>query len=93
MASFIDTARVLVRDGTDMTLRQIVLVGDCVANGATTVRAAAEGMRIAKPAVTRAADRAAELGLLERKPDPNDRRSVLLKATAKGRRFIEALGA
>jgi len=40
--------------------------------------------------MTRQLDRLAGKGLLERKPDPNDRRGVLVKLTPKGKRLIDA---
>jgi DNA-binding MarR family transcriptional regulator len=41
-----------------------------------------------KPAISRALDRPAEAGLLRRKPDPRDRRSVLVQRRAKGTAFL-----
>ncbi len=43
------------------------------------------------PAVTRAIDRAEELDLARRKPDPVDRRSVLVNLTSGGRVFLASL--
>lgn len=40
--------------------------------------------------MTRQLDRLASLGLVERKPDPNDRRGVLVKLTVRGRRLIDS---
>ncbi len=40
--------------------------------------------------MTRQLDRLASLGLVERKPDPNDRRGVLVKLTTRGRRLIDS---
>ncbi len=40
--------------------------------------------------MTRQLDRLASLGLVERKPDPNDRRGVLVKLTARGKRLIDS---
>ena len=45
-------------------------------------------MNISKPAVTRAVDRLSELELVQRKTDENDRRSVLIQRTLKGRAFL-----
>jgi DNA-binding MarR family transcriptional regulator len=43
-----------------------------------------EDLRISKPAVTRVADRLEALGLVRRRTDPDDRRSVLLQRTVAG---------
>jgi DNA-binding MarR family transcriptional regulator len=39
--------------------------------------------------VTKRLDRLAEAGLLERRPDPNDRRGTLVRLTPKGKRTID----
>ncbi|MDA0657182.1 MAG: MarR family transcriptional regulator [Proteobacteria bacterium] len=52
------------------------------------VRELAALMNISKPAVTRAVDRLSELELVQRKTDENDRRSVLIQRTLKGRAFL-----
>ena len=53
-----------------------------------TVRGLAQTLNISKPAVTRALDRLGELGLLKRRPDETDRRSVLVQRTVKGSVFL-----
>ncbi|SOE03831.1 MarR family winged helix-turn-helix transcriptional regulator [Blastococcus haudaquaticus] len=45
----------------------------------------AEGLRIAPRSATEVADALQERGLIERSPDPGDRRAVLLRATDEGR--------
>jgi DNA-binding MarR family transcriptional regulator len=40
--------------------------------------------------MTRQLDRLAAMALVERKPDPNDRRGVLVKLTPKGKRLIDS---
>ncbi len=40
--------------------------------------------------MTRQLDHLASLGLVERKPDPNDRRGVLVRLTARGKRLIDS---
>jgi MarR family transcriptional regulator, transcriptional regulator for hemolysin len=42
--------------------------------------------------LTRLLDRLAECGLIERRPDPNDRRAKLLYLTAKAKPLLERLG-
>ncbi len=46
----------------------------------------AEALHIAPRSATEVADALQERGLAERTPDPTDRRAVLLRATAEGRR-------
>ncbi|MGY1777329.1 MarR family winged helix-turn-helix transcriptional regulator [Geodermatophilus sp. SYSU D00804] len=46
----------------------------------------AEALHIAPRSATEVADALQERGLVERTPDPTDRRAVLLRATAGGRR-------
>src|SRR5829696_9896169 len=47
----------------------------------------AERLRIAPRSATEVADGLQERGLVERAPDPGDRRAVLLRPTAEGRRI------
>lgn len=47
-----------------------------------TVRSLAEGLGLSKPAICRALDHLGKRGLLARRPDPSDRRSVLVTPTA-----------
>jgi DNA-binding MarR family transcriptional regulator len=90
MADVHTTMLRLVREDTDLTSRQLVVLMECKA-GPRTVRGMAEVMRVPKPAVTRAIDRVEGLGLVERKDDPDDRRSVLVQLTAKGKRFVSVM--
>ena len=94
MASFKSAVLALVRDGETMTMREAAVLMQTVATAlrqrpGTTVRALALDLNIPKPSVTRAVDGLA--GLLERVPDPDDKRSVLVVATAAGRKFADRL--
>jgi DNA-binding MarR family transcriptional regulator len=81
-------------DERDLTARQLAVLLVCrMDDPPHTVRGLAERLNIAKPAITRAADRLEELGLLKREPDERDRRSVLLFATAAGRAYVHELRA
>ena len=53
----------------------------------------AERLRIAPRSATEVADALQERGLVERSPDPGDRRAVLLRPTDEGRRVHEEIGA
>jgi DNA-binding MarR family transcriptional regulator len=77
------------QDGPDLTARQLaVLLVCCLDDPPHTVRGLAERLNVAKPAITRAADRLEQLGLFKREDDPRDRRSVLLAATDSGHAFV-----
>ena len=57
-----------------------------------TVRGLSSALNVSKPAVTRAIDRLTELGMVRRKPDENDRRSVLIQRTVRGSVFLREYG-
>lgn len=79
----------LHRSGPDLSARQIaVLFTVYLDDKPHTVRGLAATLRISKPAITRALDRLCDDGLLRRKTDDNDRRSVLIQRTVKGSLFL-----
>lgn len=81
------------RDAPDLTARQMsLLLTVYLSPPPHTVRGLAEALNITKPAVTRAVDRLGELGMLRRKVDERDRRSVLLQRTVKGSVFLREFG-
>ena len=53
----------------------------------------AEQLRIAPRSATEVADALQERGLIERTPDPGDRRAIILRPTAEGRRIRGEIGA
>src|SRR3954451_13328371 len=67
---------------------RVVCAGDGV-----RLSALAEALRIAPRSATEVADGLQERGLVERSPDPSDRRAVVLRAPAEGRRVHEEIGA
>ena len=78
----------------DLSARQMAVMLICYGpDGDQTVRGLAAMLGLAKPAVTRALDRLADLDLLRRQPDPRDRRSVLTRCTPKGAGFMRQLQA
>lgn len=95
MADFLFTVRAFVRAGNEMTLRQFALL-DAVADesprGRSTRHFAVE-LRVPKPAITRASQALATLGLIDLKPDPADYRGRVLTLTARGARFIATIEA
>jgi DNA-binding MarR family transcriptional regulator len=59
----------------------------------TRVSDLADALRIAPRSATEVADGLEQRGLVERTPDPRDRRAVLLRPTAAGRRLREEVEA
>ena len=82
----------LVRTGCDLSLRQIHVVFECDARGALTVKELSDsgGGKLDRPAVSRAVERLRELGYVDRREHPDDRRSVLVSLTASGKTFAKA---
>jgi DNA-binding MarR family transcriptional regulator len=77
-------------DQRDLTARQLcVLATLSLEPDLNTVRGLAVHLRISKPAITRAIDRLEKEGLVKRRPDPTDRRSVLLAILPAGRAFLD----
>jgi DNA-binding MarR family transcriptional regulator len=77
------------RAGPDLSARQLGVFLTCyVKDEAQTVRGLAADLKVSKPAITRALDRLGEFDLVRRKPDPLDRRSVLVQRTSAGAAFL-----
>ncbi len=75
----------------DLTQRQVstfLTVFLDTPEGGHTVRGLAATLNVSKPAITRALDRLGELGFVERKVDPTDRRSVLVQKTTAGAAYL-----
>ncbi|MBO6519035.1 MAG: MarR family transcriptional regulator [Rhodospirillales bacterium] len=80
-------------DAPDLSARQMsVLLTVYLTTPPHTVRGLADDLKVTKPVITRAVDRLSELGMLRRKTDPDDRRSVLLQRTVKGSVFLREYG-
>lgn len=83
------TLNTLHADGPDLSARQMgVLLTVYMEEESHTVRGLARELHVSKPAITRALDRLCDLGLLRRKTDDRDRRSVLIQRTVKGSVFL-----
>lgn len=77
------------RDAPDLSARQMsLLLSVYLTPPPHTVRGLAAHLKVTKPVITRAVDRLAELGMVRRKTDTLDRRSVLLQRTVKGSVFL-----
>lgn len=81
------------RDGADLSARQMALLLTVYLTPPPhTVRGLALTMNVSKPAITRALDRLSELGMIKRKTDDTDRRSVLVQRTVKGSVYLREFG-
>ncbi|WP_142849156.1 MarR family transcriptional regulator [Telmatospirillum sp. J64-1] len=81
------------RDAPDLSARQMALLLTVYLTPPPhTVRGLSASLNVSKPAITRALDRLSEFGLLKRKQDEADRRSVLIQRTVKGSVFLREFG-
>ena len=96
LSTFEATIQRLVRqDGRDLSLRQLAVllilgrrpIEEC------TVRGIALMLDVSKPAVCRAFDRLCENGLMHRREDRFDRRSVQGELTPAGRAYVDGVAA
>lgn len=88
--AIVDSVR---RDAPDLSARQMALLLTVYLTPPPhTVRGLADTLNVSKPAITRALDRLGELELIRRKPDENDRRSVLIQRTVRGSVFLREYG-
>lgn len=93
LSTYAQTVTHLVRrDDRDMTQRQMALyLTVYMSPEAHTIRGLANHLAISKPSTSRALDRLEEWGLVMRKTDPLDRRSVLVQRTATGQAYLADL--
>ena len=79
------TSRSVQSDGPDLTARQTALMLTVYLEaGPHTVRALAQRLGVGKPAIVRAIDTLQDFGLVERRPDPADRRNIFVVGTEAG---------
>ncbi len=80
-------------DAPDLSARQMaLLLSVYLGKPPHTVRGLAKLLDVSKPAITRAVNRLSELGMVRRKTDEADRRSVLIHRTVKGSVFLREFG-
>jgi DNA-binding MarR family transcriptional regulator len=80
-------------DAPDLSARQMgLLLSVYLSPPPHTVRGLAKTLNVSKPAITRAINRLSELGMVRRKTDEEDRRSVLIQRTVKGSVFLREFG-
>jgi len=78
-------------DGPDLSTRQLaMLMTIYLDDGPHTVRSLAARLNVTKAAISRATDRLCAMNFIERKPDPRDKRSVLLERTSGGIHYLSA---
>ncbi len=73
---------------SELTIAQLSALATVVRSGPIGVGQLAEAEALPSPAVTRLADKLEEAGLITRRPNPADRRGVLLAATTAGTRLM-----
>ena len=76
-------------DGPAMTATQRLALFDLVEGGPLRLNDLAQRMGTSAPTASRAVDALDELGLVERHPDPTDRRAITIELTDNGRRSVE----
>ena len=82
------------KDGPALSTHQLGVFLTCyLKDGDHTVRGLAAELHVSKSVITRALDKLGELDLAQRRPDPTDRRSVLVDRTGPGRALIDELKA
>lgn len=80
-------------DAPDLSARQMSLLLTVYLTPAPhTVRGLANVLKVSKPAITRAVNRLTGLDMVRRKPDPDDKRSVLIQRTVRGSVFLREFG-
>ena len=80
------------KDGPALSTHQLGVFLTCyLKDGDHTVRGLAAELNVSKSVITRALDKLGELDLAQRRPDPTDRRSVLVDRTGLGRALIDEL--
>jgi len=80
-------------DLSTLPIRQMAVLVTVARFSRLTVRGLASDLNISRPVVTRALDTLESMGLVSRRRDPDDRRSVLVDATPAGKRKLSELEA
>jgi DNA-binding MarR family transcriptional regulator len=75
-------------DGPPMTSTQRLTLFEVAVRGPMRLSELADRMRITAPTASRAVDALVDHGLVERRPDPDDRRAVRIDLTRPGRREV-----
>src|SRR6476646_7883619 len=78
-----------LHDGPAMTASQRLALCELLESVPLRLVDLAQRMGTSAPTASRAVDALAELGLVERDPDPTDRRAIAIELTEEGRRSVE----
>src|SRR3954471_20565344 len=76
-------------EGPPLTATQRLALFELVDQGPLRLSALAARMGTSPPTASRAVDALDDLGLVDRRPDPEDRRALQLDLTPEGRRSVE----
>ena len=83
----------VAKAGLDLTQRQQAVMLVCMVDRRSqTVRGLSTTLSVSKPAISRALDRLEKEGMVARKADPDDRRSVTVEMTRKGVATMRQIG-
>jgi DNA-binding MarR family transcriptional regulator len=77
------------RDPSDLTIAKLSALATVVQSGPLSVGQLAEIEGLPSPAATRLADKLEETGLIARRANPEDRRGIILVATAAGAELLD----
>ncbi|MDV3126882.1 MarR family transcriptional regulator [Mycobacterium sp. 21AC1] len=72
-----------------VTLPQLRVLMMIATQGPLSLGAVASGLDVGAPSASRICDRLLKAGFLDRRDDPDDRRSIVLTLTADGRSIVE----
>ena len=83
------TLNSVISDDPDLTSRQFALLTTVyLETGPHTVRSLALRLNVTKAVISRALDTLAGYSFIERRPDPRDKRSVVIVRTPRGSTFL-----
>jgi DNA-binding MarR family transcriptional regulator len=79
--------------GPDLTVRQLAMLS-CIhlSRGPHTVRGLADQLGVTKAVIVRGIDTLCQLGFVERRPDPRDKRSILIVPALRGAAYLNHVG-
>jgi DNA-binding MarR family transcriptional regulator len=76
---------------TSLQYQSLLAIKACEGEGRVTVTALAQALLVKHNSAVGLVDRIEQLGLVARRPQESDRRSVVVELTAKGRRIVARL--
>ncbi|MGB0905873.1 MAG: MarR family transcriptional regulator [Maricaulaceae bacterium] len=83
------TLETVLSETPDLTTRQLALMTTVYLEvGPHTVRSLAEALNVTKAVITRALDTLESYHFVERGPDYRDKRSIIIKRTARGSTYL-----